>query len=428
MSPFEFIPPSDADRPYTISEINDGIADIIESANTLVWIEGEISNWKGAGSSGHCYFRLKDDESQVPSVMWKTTASQLTFKPKDGMAIVAVASIRVYRKGGYYQLDVHRMQEIGSGALFLAFEKLKTKLDKEGLFDESAKKQLPESVRTLGVITSKQGAVIRDIARVVLSRAPQTDILLIDVPVQGEKAAIEIVKAIERMNEYERVDCMIVGRGGGSIEDLWAFNDEAVARAIYNSEIPVISAVGHETDFTIADFAADIRAATPSAAAEMAVADNRQNRYYFDSCIDRFTNLSRNYFEYVTERFNNAATDPALKVPLRLLKNGVQNLDEHEERCRRSMKILFERATYRFSSSGSRLNALSPLEVLSRGYSVVTDGNGQSIRSTEQLVVDEKVKIIFSKGTAEARIQSLSPQNGEFSGEKVIDKAATTAE
>lgn len=407
MSSFEFAAPAESSRPYTISEINDGIATIIESTNTLVWVEGEISGWKGGASSGHCYFRLKDEDSQIGAVMWKTSASQLAFRPADGMAVVAIASIRVYRKGGYYQLDVHRMQEIGSGALYLAFEKLKAKLDKEGLFSESRKRALPKSVSRLGVITSKQGAVIRDIARVVMSRAPQTDIILIDVPVQGEKAAARIAAAVKSMNEYGNVDCMIVGRGGGSIEDLWAFNEEVVARAIFDSEIPVISAVGHETDFTIADFVADVRAATPSAAAEMVVSDNKSNRQYFDVCADRFTNATRNYFEYISGRFTDAVTAPSMRIPFRMINDSAQGLDDSAERCRRSMKLLFDKAVSGFASAANRLDALSPLSVLSRGYSVVTNKNGMSIRRAEDLSAGENVSIKFSSGSAQAEIQTL---------------------
>jgi exodeoxyribonuclease VII large subunit len=407
MSRFEFLPPAGCSRPYTISEINEGIAATIESSNTLVWIEGEISNWKGGGASGHCYFRLKDSNSQVPAVLWRTSAAQLTFKPEDGMAVLAIASIRVYAKGGYYQLDVHRMQPLGAGALFLAYEKLKKRLESEGLFDSSFKKPLPSSVKTLGVITSAQGAVIRDIARVVLSRSPQTDILLIDVPVQGEKAASEIAKAIRRMNDYGKVDCMIVGRGGGSIEDLQAFNEEIVARAIFDSTIPVISAVGHETDFTIADFVADIRAATPSAGAEIAIRDSREYKTDFEKIAQRFANVSRRYFSNVKIRFDNITNDSAWRIPVSMLRDSIQSLDIAGDQFRAGMYHYFEKATARMRTAGARLNALSPLSVLSRGYAVVAKDTGASVRDVTELVVDEKVTITFSKGSARAKIESL---------------------
>ncbi len=406
MSRFEFLPPAGCSRPYTISEINEGIAAIIESSNTLVWIEGEISNWKGGGASGHCYFRLKDSNSQVPAVLWRTSAAQLTFKPEDGIAVLAIASIRVYAKGGYYQLDVHRMQPLGAGALFLAYEKLKKRLESEGLFDTSFKKPLPSSVKTLGVITSAQGAVIRDIARVVLSRAQQTDILLIDVPVQGEKAAPEIAKAIRRMNDYGKVDCIIVGRGGGSIEDLWAFNEEIVARAIFDSTIPVISAVGHETDFTIADFVADVRAATPSAAAEIAIRDSREDKTDYEKIMQRFTNASRRYFLDVKNCFDNVTHDSAWRIPVSMLRDAIQSLDFAGDQFSGSMHHYLENATARVRTAGARLNALSPLAVLSRGYAVVSKSSGESVRDAAALEVDETVTITFSKGSATAKIVS----------------------
>ncbi len=406
---FEFTPPAKSERPYTISEINEGIAVLIESANPLVWVEGEISNWKPS-SSGHCYFRMKDQDSQIPAVLWKTTAAQLTFKPQDGMAIMAIASIRVYQKGGYYQLDVHRIQPLGTGALHIAFEKLKRKLEQEGLFDLSFKKPLPQTVNTLGVITSKQGAAIRDIVKVISSRAPQTDIILIDVPVQGEKAAAEIANAIRTMNAYGNVDCMIVGRGGGSIEDLWAFNEEVVARAIFDSRIPVVSAVGHEIDFTIADFVADVRAPTPSAAAEMTLADSRENRHYFDMCTDRFIKTTQRYFSDIQMQYSRLISNRNFKVPFRMLIDLLQQHDENEIRCRRNLERILERAVSKFTSAGVKLHALSPLAVLSRGYSVVSDKDGKSIRDTKQLTIGSPVRVQFFKGKAVAEIVSIETE------------------
>lgn len=408
---FEFTPPAKSERPYTISEINEGIATLIESANPLVWVEGEISNWKPS-SSGHCYFRMKDQDSQIPAVLWKTTAAQLTFKPQDGMAVLAIASIRVYKKGGYYQLDVHRIQPMGTGALHVAFEKLKRKLEHEGLFDLSFKKPLPQTVNTLGVVTSKHGAAIRDIIKVISSRAPQTDIVLIDVSVQGERAAAEIANAIRAMNVFGNVDCIIVGRGGGSIEDLWAFNEEIVARAIFDSLIPIVSAVGHEIDFTIADFVADVRAPTPSAAAEMAVADSRENRHYFDMCSDRFTKTARRYFSDIQMQYSRLISSSNFKIPFRMLMDRLQQHDENEMRCRRNIELFLERAVSKFTSAGVKLNALSPLAVLSRGYSVVSDKYGKSICDTKQITIGSPVKVQFFKGKAVAEIVSIEKESG----------------
>ncbi len=402
-SDFAFLPPNEAEYPYTISEINNGIAKILETGNTLVWLEGEISNWKPA-SSGHCYFRLKDENSQIPAVMWRSSAAQLTFDPEDGMAVMGVGSIRVYQKGGYYQLDIHKMMPAGQGALHLAFEKLKEKLLKEGLFDPDHKVPLPRSVRTIGVVTSKTGAAIRDIVRVVASRAPQTDILLVDTSVQGDKAPAEIARAIRDLNCYGQVDLMIVGRGGGSIEDLWAFNDEGVARAIYDSEIPIISAVGHEIDFTIADFVADVRAATPSAAAEMAVSDNRESLRYFQSLTERFGNDFFRYFSDVQNRVERVKSTRAIRRPLRLFQDAFQSNDELRDRCCRSLRGLFRTYNDRFKHAGFRLQALSPLSVLNRGYSMVLDKDGKAIRSSEEVNTGDVVQIRFARGEAKAEI------------------------
>lgn len=407
---FEFLSPQESDHPYTVSEINEGISLLLESGNTLVWVEGEISNWKPS-SSGHVYFRLKDSDCQIPAVIWRTSASQLTFKPQDGIAVIAIASIRVYQKGGYYQLDVHRMQPIGSGALYAEFEKLKAKLEKEGLFDDSHKKPLPDSVNTVGVVTSKNGAVIQDIIRVISSRAPQTDIILIDVPVQGEKAATKIAEAIHTFNEYGNVDCMIVGRGGGSIEDLWAFNEEIVARAIYDSKIPVISAVGHEIDFTIADFTADIRAATPSVAAEIAVTDNKENRRYFSTYTERFALAFQRYFFGIKERFFNLYNRNALRRPVRMLLEYTQHCDDLQERCLRGFEIKLKQDLSRLSSASLRLNSLSPLSVLARGYAVVTKASGQPVRSSSQLVPGESVNLRFFNGSAKSSITDIDNCN-----------------
>ena len=407
---FQFLTPSEAGRPYTISEINDGIARILESGNSLVWVEGEISNWHVSGS-GHCYFRLKDAECQVPAVLWRSTAEKLAggFAPEDGLSVSAIASIRVYRKSGYYQLDIYRMEPLGKGALYAAFEQLKKKLEEEGLFDPAHKRPLPPSIRRIGVVTSKQGAAIRDIVRVVASRAPQTDIVLMDVPVQGETAAPKIAAALQAMNEYAKVDCIIAGRGGGSAEDLWPFNEEIVARAIYYSEIAVISAVGHETDFTIADFVADVRAATPSAAAEMAVPDRAESRRVFDTCASRFAGAATRYFEDIGDRFSSCVSNRSLKLPFRLVQEHEQALDGHADALARRFGVYLKTLTLNFSSAASRLNSCSPLAVLSRGYSVVTTDNGRPVRDAGALTPGQHVGMRFHKGTATATIGTISP-------------------
>jgi exodeoxyribonuclease VII large subunit len=398
---FNFLTPHESDKPYTVSEINAGIAQILDSRNTLVWVEGELSGWKSY-PSGHCYFKLKDADSQIPGVMWKSSAAKLDFRPQDSAAVIVIASIRVYEKGGYYQLDVHRMMPAGVGALHLAFEKLKEKLLKEGLFDEKRKRPLPSSVSTLGVITSKNGAALWDIVRVVAKRAPQTDIVLIDTPVQGDKAAARIAESIRAMNEFGDVDLMIVGRGGGSAEDLWAFNEESVARAIYESRIPVISAVGHEIDFTIADFVADVRAPTPSAAAEMAVPDTRERERYFELCAARFAGGFSRYFSGVRERVEKVKFSRALRRPITMAQDAAQSLDEAKYRFGKRISSLFSLRNKQVRDLASRLNALSPLTTLRRGYSVVLDKSGNSIRSSKGLKIGDPLKITFADGAVGA--------------------------
>ena len=403
---FQFLSPQKAEKPYSVSEINEGISRIIESGNTLVWVEGELSNFKQA-SSGHCYLRLKDEASQVPAVIWKQTAAGLKFTPEDGMRVLVIASIRVYQKGGYYQLDIHRMQPAGLGALYAAFLALKEKLEKEGLFDASRKKPLPETVDALGVITSKRGAALFDIVKVVRSRSPRTAIVVIDVPVQGETAPQKIVQALRDMNRYAKVDCIIVGRGGGSIEDLWAFNDESVARAIAASALPVISAVGHEIDFTIADFVADMRAPTPSAAAEMAVRDDRESSRYFLSLCRRMYGDFNRYYSDAKQVFDGIVLRPAWRLPGRLLLDETQTIDGLRDRHMRAVKVFFEKNRQHVHDTALRLNALSPLSVMSRGYSVVSDKKGMTIKSASQLSVADPITIYFHTGKADAAVTGI---------------------
>ena len=407
MEEFPFSPPHQCEKPYTVSQINEGIAFAIESENTLVWVEAEISNFKCA-SSGHYYFRLKDNNSQIPAVMWRSTAAKHPFEPEDGMAVTVIASIRVYRKGGYYQLDVHKMQPIGIGALFAAFEKLREKLKEEGLFDHEYKKPLPETVKTLGLITAKTGAAIRDIVKVVSKRAPQTDIILRSVPVQGKEAPPEIVTAIKEMNEYGNIDCIILGRGGGSVEELWAFNDEKVVRAIFESQIPIISAVGHEIDFTLSDFAADVRAPTPSAAAEIAVADERENRRYFDEITKRFSSSIQYYFSSLYEKYKAIIRHPSFKRVQYLVSDARQQCDILNERNVRAIAYTLKNCKTQLLKNAAQLQALSPLAVLSRGYSAVLKENGALVKDSNQLKRGENIHLQFYKGKATADVTSVN--------------------
>jgi len=407
-SGFMFLAPAECDHPYTISEINEGIASLVESGNTLVWVEGEISNWRPA-SSGHVYFRLKDAGSQIPAVIWHSSAVKLGFTPSDGDAVLAIASLRVYRRGGYYQLDVHKMQLLGEGRLFADFQKLKSKLEREGLFDSSWKKPLPQSVERIGVITSKTGAAIHDIVRVAASRAPQTDIVLFNVMVQGDSAAPSIVAALRDCNTYGNVDCIILGRGGGSIEDLQPFNEECVARAIFDSKIPVISAVGHEIDFTIADFVADVRAPTPSAAAQIALGDTGESLRLFSMLTERFRIASGSRFAAASQRVELCKGHRTFRAPLRLYRESQQRLDDLQSRfLRASRDIMTERAS-RFASASRQLASLGPFRILGRGYSVVTGKDGAVVKNGRDISAGEKVHIRFSSGEAWATIDRVQP-------------------
>jgi exodeoxyribonuclease VII large subunit len=407
-APPVFLPPPQAPRPYTVSEINDGVSLILESTNTLVWVEGEISNWKVA-TSGHSYFKLKDAECQVPCVMWRQGLQKLRFEPEDGLRVFAIASIKVYRRGGYYQLDCHRMEVAGKGALALAFEKLKERLEKEGLFDPAHKVPLPSTIRRLGVVTSKQGAVIHDIVRVIASRSPSIDIVLVDVPVQGETAAPRIAQAIRDLDSRGDIDCMIVGRGGGSAEDLQPFNEETVARAIYESETPVVSAVGHEIDFTIADFAADLRAPTPSAAAEMIAPDREERSHYLAACARRFGSSFTRFFSDLRARHRSCLANRAFRLPFQKLLEYRQQYDDSTGRCSRALRHHLTDVSRRLSASSARLNALSPLAVLSRGYSVVTAPDGRAVRDAGQLAPGDDLSLRFHKGAASARVTRVTP-------------------
>ncbi len=402
---FTFATPQTSEQPYTISQINDGISRIIESGNTLVWVEGELSNFKQA-SSGHCYLRLKDDSSQIPAVIWKQTFSQMKFSPQDGMQVLVIASIRVYQKGGYYQLDIHKMQEAGLGALYAAFLALKEKLEKEGLFDATRKKPIPATINRLGVLSSKQGAALFDIIKVVRSRSPRTDIVVLDIPVQGEAAPQRIVQAIETMNGYAGVDCIILGRGGGSIEDLWAFNDERVARAIFASKIPIVSAVGHEIDFTIADFVADLRAPTPSAAAEMIIPDDAENTRYFISLCQHMYGAFMSYFEACRQTHRTMARKMAWRQPQRLLSDASQTLDDFSGRAERAMRVFLDKVKSTLANAAGRLQALSPLGVMSRGYSIVSDKNGNTVKNADDLIINDQITIYFHTGKATADVKS----------------------
>lgn len=356
----------------TISQLNKYVKTLLESDRNVaaVYIGGEISNFTNHYKSGHLYMTLKDDNALVRAVMFRGAASKLAFVPENGMKVIVKARVSLYEKDGSYQLYIDAMQPDGVGPLQIAFEQLKTKLAAEGLFDQAHKRPLVAYPRTVGVITSPTGAAVRDILNVLGRRYPMAKVLFAPVLVQGDGAPPQIVDAIQRMNALSDVDVLIVGRGGGSLEELWAFNDERVARAVYASRIPVISAVGHETDFTICDFVADLRAPTPSAAAELAVPDTAALLAVLDAKSARSKDLLRMAMDRERRRLQNLAEKRCLRSPLFYVEERQMRLDYVTKAFCAAMDTELHRAGRRLAADAAKLDALSPLKVLSRGYAI----------------------------------------------------------
>lgn len=392
----------------TVSQLNFYIKSLFDSDVNLsyVFLSGEISNFTNHYRTGHLYMTLKDANASVKAVMFRSSASRLKFVPENGMKVIVKGRVSVFERDGQYQVYIDDMQPDGAGALTIAFEQLKAKLQKQGLFDIEAKKPIPKFPRKIGVVTSPTGAAIQDIRNIVFRRFPSAEIILYPVLVQGDGAAQQIADAIEYFNQNDLADVLIVGRGGGSIEDLWAFNEEIVAYAIYNSIIPVISAVGHETDFTISDFVADLRAPTPSAAAELAVPDKAELlnnlNFLLKHCNQDMVDIlsgKRNELEYIT-------SSVYLKNPLMLIRQKQMQYDSVTSRIRNSALLTLAEEKTRFAKVASALDSLSPFKVLARGYSVVTNADGKIISASADLKKDDVINIKFSKGNAECIVLS----------------------
>ncbi len=394
-------------RILTVTELTAGIRTLLEEAFPYVSVSGEISNYK-RHSSGHAYFSLKDDRSQLRCVMWRSANRKLTFEPEDGMEVLAQGVLSVYEVQGQYQLVAQRLKPVGAGALQAAFERLKARLEEEGLFREEHKKALPSFPERVGVVTSGSGAAIRDIIQVLRRRAPWVSIILRPTPVQGEGAAAEIAAAVEEMNDYGEIDVLIVGRGGGSIEDLWAFNEEAVVRAVFKSRIPVVSAVGHETDFTLTDFVADLRAPTPSGAAEIVVRDQRELKDRSDSVLRRLCGGMAAYMDQHRQRVAALVSSYGLRRPVDQIGQYAQFTDELTRRL--ADRCFHDQETRGQTVSGlaGRLQALSPLSVLERGYAVChRASDGGVVRGADELSVDDRVNIRLRKGEAFCRVEHV---------------------
>lgn len=386
------------ERVATVSQINAYIKSQMDCDEILsdIWIRGEISNFKHH-YSGHMYMSLKDSTGAIRAVMFRGANSALRFKPEDGMSVLAHGKISVFERDGQYQLYINEMRPDGVGDLYLAFEQLREKLRREGLFDEKRKKPLPPYPSAVGVITSATGAAVRDIIN-VLSRRFVSDICIYPVLVQGAGAAEQIADAIKYFNETKSADVLIVGRGGGSIEDLWAFNEEITARAIAASEIPVISAVGHETDFTISDFAADLRAPTPSAAAELAVPDLSELLMSLSGAANHIKTVIESKYKLFEARLQTASKTVSAKTLLHKLDENEQRLDMIMSNIMHKAQTCLLERDKRLSESGAKLDALSPLKILGRGYAAVTDMDGGIIKTARQLEKGDKINVRLSEG------------------------------
>ena len=368
-----------------------------------VAIRGELSNYK-MYPSGHHYFTLKDETGALKCVMFKSSALRLRFRPENGMKVIAMGSVTVYVRDGAYQLYCTGLVLDGVGDLYAAFEQLKEKLGQEGLFDPAHKKPLPKYPGTIGIITSEAGAAVHDMLRILRKRYPLTKVLLLPVRVQGVEAPGEIAAAIGYANHWELADLLIVGRGGGSIEDLWAFNDERVARAIFASEISVISAVGHEPDVTISDFVADLRAATPSNAAELAVPDQDALRQNLDSLSEAMVVAMSRRLNTAREKLDNLAERPVLRSPLTSFENRRKALELLEARLFSAQNRNVAKNRQRFVAQVSKLDAMSPLKVLTRGYAVASDENGRIIRSAGDVRPGDPITVRVSDGYIHANV------------------------
>ena len=395
----------------SVSWVNEYIKSMLEEEMLLqdIYVTGEISNFKNH-STGHLYFTLKDEKSEIKAIMFRTYAYKIKFRPEDGMKVIIHAKIGVYEKAGSYQLYVDFMQPQGLGNLYLAYEQLKNKLLNEGLFDESHKKPIPKFPNVIGIITSPTGAAVRDIIKVCKRRSKSTKLVLFPSAVQGDGAEKDLINGIKFFNDSYKVDVIIIGRGGGSIEDLWAFNDENLAREIYKSKIPVISAVGHEVDYTICDFVSDLRAATPSHAAELATPDlllikqtlSKDQSYLYKSIL--------NYLKNKREEIDSFSDNKYFKDPsIMVTDRRVTLLDYHNEISKHiTDKISLCRQDIKRQSS--TLNALSPLAVLSRGYSVVKNREGQYIKSVKNVNVGDTLKIKLSDGQIDSIVTELQEE------------------
>ncbi len=394
---------------FSVTQITNTLSRVIQQQPMLqnVWVKGQVSNLSRP-TSGHIYFTLKDEKSNIRGVIWRSSASRLQFLPSDGEEILVQGQIGIYSAGSNYQITVNKVEPLGIGALQRAFEDLKQRLSEEGLFDDRYKKPLPVFPKKIGVITSETGAAIQDIRQQLQKRYPLAELLLYPTLVQGEFAAAQIAAAIRALNNRTDIDVMIVGRGGGSIEDLWAFNEEIVARAIFESKIPIVSAVGHETDFTISDMVADHRSPTPSAAVEHIVQDQQELLYNLDSIISRLNQLILQRLAAQHTQLNTL--DEGLSPSRRIdtILQFSQSVDGLEAANHRAINEKLDDENIRLQSLVDRLNSLSPLATLNRGYSICRTSTGQIVTSIQQTNVGERLDVKLAEGELVCTVEERS--------------------
>ena len=393
------------EQSISVTQLNEYVKMLVDSDELLqsVVVCGEISNFKNHYATGHLYFSLKDDKSLVKCVMFAGSASRLRFEPQNGMLVTVWGRVSVFSRDGAYQLYAGFMSPVGTGDQLASFEMLKAKLLNEGLFDTAAKKPIPKFPAKIGVVTSADGAAFRDILNILNRRWPAVDVELFPAFVQGAGAAASVIKGIGYFNQKRDVDVIIIGRGGGSGEDLSAFNDESLARAIYASKIPIISAVGHETDVSISDFVADLRAPTPSAAAELAVPDINEYSDRMTVALSRATSAVKKQLDYYELKLTNLSRSPVLSNPVRYAEERENDLLFFEKRMESAFKINIKAAETDFTRLVSQLESLNPLSVLARGYSVVSKDNA-IVASSSQLSSGDKIEMIFADGKVNATV------------------------
>ena len=394
-------------EPITVSELNSYVKQKIDSDEFLnnVYVRGEISNCK-LHYTGHIYFTLKDEKSLIKCVMFKSYTPHLTFVPKDGMKVMVFGSVSVFERDGVYQIYAKAMEEDGIGTLYEQYEKLKAKLEAEGLFAVSHKKPIPQFPNKIGVLTASTGAVIRDIINVSTRRNPNVHIMLLPVPVQGPTAAEAIVNGIKKINNENLADVIILGRGGGSLEDLWPFNEEIVARAIYDSKIPIISAVGHETDFSISDFVADLRAPTPSAAAELAVPNIEDVKYTISEIQNKYKILLKKKIELKKLQYEKCIESKGFKEPLNKINENRMIIDNEVKNLRNLIKIKMNDFEAKLTKQITRIDGLSPLKIMSRGY-LVSEKGGKILKSVTDIKEKDIIKLNYYDGIAETTVNKI---------------------